>query len=81
MMGYRRSTQIGHNKVDFRDRIFNRVVRVKTIDDARKLREIIHYLALQNELLNFEVEGLREAPHIAKKQQKKDRPLNLQQHV
>ena len=57
------------------------MVRVKTIDDARKLREIIHYLALQNELLNFEVEGLREGPHIAKKQQKKDRPLNLQQHV
>jgi hypothetical protein len=44
------------------------------------VRDLLHRLAVENELLQYENTGLRDAVATKKKQKKKSKALNLQQH-
>lgn len=61
-------------------RQFDRVVKDKRLGEANALRQVIHHLAIQNELLHHENEGLIEALKVKKKQDKKSNALDLVKH-
>ena len=47
--------------------------------DTCKLRSSLHHIAIENELLHIENNGLREALQVKKLHNKKSKPLDLQQ--
>jgi hypothetical protein len=53
------------------------VVADKTLEEARALRHKVHHLAIENELLHDDVEGLKESLLIKKRQDKKSKALLL----
>jgi hypothetical protein len=61
------------------DRLITSTVKDPASDEAKKVRRTLHSLQVQNELLNHEVKGLKEALNTKKKRQKKSKPLDLQQ--
>jgi 16S rRNA U1498 N3-methylase RsmE len=64
-------------------RKIDRLVRVAINDshqsEARKLRSSIHHLSVQNELLKYENQGLREFLSYKQKHKKKSKALDFQQ--
>jgi hypothetical protein len=59
------------------------MVRMAEEDDDKsrsRVRDLLHRLAVENELLQYENTGLRDAVATKKKQKKKGKALNLQQH-
>lgn len=58
-------------------RHFDRVAKDKKSAEAKALRQVIHHLAVQNELLHYENEGLVEALKMKKKQNKKSKASDL----
>jgi hypothetical protein len=61
------------------DRLVVSAVNSKDSSEAKKLRRTVHNLQGQNELLNHELKGAKKALKTKKKQQKKSKPLDLQQ--
>ncbi len=59
---------------------FDRVVQDKNGLEAKALRQTIHHLAIQNELVHDENDGLIEALKAKKKQKKKSKALDLNKH-
>lgn len=62
------------------ERLFSSAVKDLAEYSAKKLNLTLYYLHVQNELVNYENQGLREALQVKKKQSKKRRTLNLQHH-
>lgn len=62
-------------------RQFDSVVKDKRLPEAKALRQTIHHLAIQNELLHDENQGLIEALQVKKKQNKKSKALDLNKHT
>ncbi|PVH90561.1 hypothetical protein DM02DRAFT_607318 [Periconia macrospinosa] len=54
-------------------------VKDQTNREVKKLHRSLHHIAIQNDLLHAEVQNLTKALTIKKKQQKKSKPLDLQQ--
>ncbi|KAF1950537.1 hypothetical protein CC80DRAFT_528900 [Byssothecium circinans] len=59
--------------------LVRKAVRDEGSKEVQKLKRSLYYISVQNELLHAEVQGLQEALLIKKKQQKKSKPLDLQQ--
>lgn len=53
----------------------------ETLPDVKALRQTIHHLAIQNELLRDENDGLIEALQAKKKQNLKGKALDLNKHT
>ncbi len=62
-------------------RQFDRVVKNKSLPEAKALRQTVHHLAIQKELLHDENIGLTEALKVKKKQNKKSKALDLNKHT
>ena len=60
---------------------FDRVVKDKTLPEVKALRQTIHHLAIQNELLRDENYDLTEALQAKKKQNLKSKALDLNKHT
>jgi hypothetical protein len=60
------------------ERLLRSVVHTPT-DETKRLSHTLHHLQVQNELLNHENDGLREALSTKKKHKKKGKVLDLQQ--
>ena len=56
------------------------IVKDNTSEEATALRQVIHHISTENELLHYEKEGLEEALKARKKQKKKSHALDLQKH-
>jgi hypothetical protein len=60
-----------------------RILRAATAgapsDEARKLSTEVHHLAVQNQLINLENQGLRDSVDSQKKHRKKKKVLDMQQ--
>ncbi len=61
------------------DRLVRSTVTEQGAVESRKLRSSLHHIAIQNELLRAEIEGLRDALVVKKRHNKKSKVLNLQQ--
>ena len=61
------------------ERLVRSEVRDQGSKAVKKLSRSLHHISVQNELLHFEVAGLREALSTKKKHNKKRKPLDLQQ--
>ena len=59
--------------------LVNAAVKDRSTKEAKKLTRQIHHLQVQNELLNYENRGLREALSAKKKQHRQSKSLHLQQ--
>jgi uncharacterized protein YndB with AHSA1/START domain len=60
------------------ERLLRAAVSDRTADESKKLSETLHSLAVRNELLNEENEGLREALNNKKKRKDRGKRLDLQ---
>ncbi|KAF1973249.1 hypothetical protein BU23DRAFT_388691, partial [Bimuria novae-zelandiae CBS 107.79] len=54
-------------------------VREEGSREVQKLKRSLHHISVQNDILHAEVQGLTKALQVKKKQQKKSKPLDLQQ--
>jgi len=61
------------------DRLIRSAVKDQGSQDTKKLRQSLHHLSVQNELLKHEIDGLKQALSIKRKRNKKGKPLDLQQ--
>ncbi len=65
-------------------RAIDRLVRSTAADSnsiqCRKLRSSLHHISVQNQMLQVEVDGLRDVIGTKKRHNKKSKPLDLQQH-
>jgi hypothetical protein len=61
------------------ERLVRSTVKDQSSKDAQKLSRSLHHISVQNELLQHEVNGLKEALLVKKKHMKKGKPLDLQQ--
>ena len=61
------------------DRLVRSAVEDQSSRDAQKLSHSLHHISVQNELLRYEINRLKEALLIKKKHKKKGKLLNLQQ--
>ncbi|KAF2727386.1 hypothetical protein EJ04DRAFT_451419 [Polyplosphaeria fusca] len=61
------------------DRIVRSAVRDQGSKDTQKLRQSLHHLSIQNELLKHEMDGIKQALSAKKKREKKGKALDLQQ--
>jgi hypothetical protein len=75
------SSSSGLSDHDWRkmDRLIQSAVKDQGSQDTKKLRQSLHHVSVQNELLKHEIDGLKEALSIKKKRKKKGRALDLQQ--
>ena len=60
------------------DRLIRSAVNDQSDRDTQKLRQSLHHMSVQNELLKYEVDGLRHALSIKEKHKKKGTALDLQ---
>jgi hypothetical protein len=61
------------------DRLIRSAVKDQSSRDTQKLRQTLHHLSVQNELLHHDIDRLRQALSIKEKRKKKGKPLDLQQ--
>lgn len=61
------------------DRLVRSVVEGQSSKNAQKLSHSFHHISVQNELLRYEINGLKEALLAKEKYKKKSKPLDLQQ--
>jgi hypothetical protein len=61
------------------DQLVRAAVRDTQQTESRKLRSSLHHISVQNELLQHENKGLREALSHKQRHKKKSKPLDLQQ--
>jgi hypothetical protein len=61
------------------DRLVRSAVKDQGSRDTKKLRQSLHHLSVQNELLKHEMDGIKQALSIKEKRKKKGRALDLQQ--
>ncbi len=61
------------------DRLVRSAVSEQGAIESRKLRSSLHHIAVQNELLRAEIDGLRSALVVKKRHKKKSKVLDLQQ--
>ena len=75
------SSSSGLSDYDWRkmDRLIRSAFKDQSSRDTQKLRSSLHHLSVQNELLQHENTGLREALAIKKKRTRKSKALDLQQ--
>lgn len=61
------------------DRLIRSAVKDQSSRETKKLRQSLHHLSVQNELLHYNIDGLREALATKKKRKRKGKALDLQQ--
>ncbi len=61
------------------DRLVRSAVTKQGAVESQKLRSSLHHIAIQNELLQAKIEGLRDALVVKKRHNKKSKVLDLQQ--
>jgi len=54
-------------------------VKDESSKEARRLSRSLYHILVQNQLLHYEIQGLKEALVVKKKHKKHSKPLNLQQ--
>jgi hypothetical protein len=61
------------------DRLVRPAMRDQGSKDTQKLRQSLHHLSVQNELLKHETDGIKQALSVKEKRKKKGKALDLQQ--
>ena len=61
------------------DRLVRSAVKDQGSQEAQKLRQSLHHLSVQNELLKHEIEGIKQVLSTKQKRRKKGKNLDLQQ--
>jgi hypothetical protein len=57
--------------------LISQTARDESSKEAKKLRRTLHHISVQNELLHYEIQGLKEALLVKKKHKKKSHTLQL----
>ena len=75
------SSSSGLSDHDWRkmDRLVRSAVKDQGSQDTKKLRQSLHHLSVQNELLKHEIEGIKQVLSTKQKRRKKGKTLDLQQ--
>ena len=75
------SSSSGLSDHDWRkmDRLVRSAVKDQGSQEAQKLRQSLHHLSVQNELLKHEIEGIKQVLSTKQKRRKKGKNLDLQQ--
>ena len=61
------------------DRLVRSAVKDQGSQEAQKLRQSLHHLSVENELLKHEIEGIKQVLSTKQKRRKKGKTLDLQQ--